>query len=325
MPGAPPRSCLLDVDSLGPDLDFDRLLEATGPCARHGGTDPSEVPARLAGMEVAISNKVRLDADALAGADRLRLVCVAATGTNNVDLAAAREHGITVCNATGYATPAVVQHTFALILALATHLEHYHAAARDGRWAAHAHFCLLDEPIVELAGRRLGIIGHGELGRAVARLAAAFGMEVLVAARAGQPPAGGRVTLEELIEHADVISLHCPLTEDTRGLIGARELADMKSSAFLVNTARGGIVDEAALADALRNGTIAGAGVDVLSDEPPRNGNPLLAEDIPNLVLTPHSAWGTLAARQRLVDQVADNIEAWRAGQPRNVVNGEPS
>lgn len=325
MSGAPPRSCLLDVDSLGPGLDFARLFEATGPCAQYGGTHPSEVSARLAGIEVAVSNKVRLDADALAEADRLQLVCVAATGTNNVDLTAARERGITVCNATGYATPAVVQHTFALILALATNLEHYHAAARDGRWAAHEHFCLLDAPIVELAGRKLGLIGHGELGRSVARLGEAFGMEVLVAARPGQSPADGRVAFDEVIERADVISLHCPLTEDTRGLIGAAELARMQPSTFLVNTARGGIVDEAALADALRTGTIAGAGVDVLSEEPPRNGNPLLAGDIPNLVLTPHSAWGTLASRQRLIDQVADNIEAWRAGRPRNVVNGEPS
>jgi len=322
MSGAAARSCLLDADSLGPGLDFSRLLAATGPCTRHGNTAPEQVPGRLAGIEIAVTNKVPIDAGAITAAERLQLICVAATGTNNVDLDAAGERGITVCNATGYATPAVVQHTFALMLALATRLEHYQAAARDGRWAAHDHFCLLDEPIVELSGRCLGIVGHGELGRAVARLARAFGMDVLVAARPGHAVPRGRVALEEMLGRADVVSLHCPLTANTRGLIGAAELARMKPSAFLINTARGGIVDEAALADALRRGRIAGAGVDVLSEEPPRRGNPLLADDIPNLIVTPHSAWGTHAARQRLIDQVAGNIEAWRAGRARNLVNG---
>lgn len=320
-----PRTCLLDADSLGPDLDFSRLLEATGPCDRYGNTSLIAIPERLAGVEVAVTNKVPLDAAAFDAADRLRLVCIAATGTNNVDLDAARAHGVTVCNATGYGTPAVVQHTFALLLALATRLEHYHAAARDGRWARHEHFCLLDQPIVELQGLHLGIVGLGELGRGVARLAEAFGMEVMVAARPGEPVPEDRVSLDTLIEHADVISLHCPLTPSTRGLIGKTELDRMKDSAFLLNTARGGIVDEEALAEALRRGSIAGAGVDVLSEEPPRSGNPLLAPDIPNLIVTPHSAWGTRAARQRLIDHVAENIVAWRAGRPRNMVAGDSS
>lgn len=316
----PARACFLDTDSLGPELDFSALDEAADDWEWYPGTSPEQVAERLAGVEVAVSNKVRIDAAALDAAADLRLICVAATGVNNIDLEAAAARGIAVCNATGYATPAVVQHVFALLLALATRLEHYHAVARDGRWAAHPFFCVLDEPITELAGRTLGIVGHGELGRGVERIAHAFGMEVLIAARRGAPVPEGRVDFDELLERADAVSLHCPLTDETRGLIGAAELRRMKSTAFLINTARGGIVDEPALADALRAGEIAGAGFDVLTEEPPRNGNVLLEPDIPNLIVTPHSAWGTHAARQRLVEQVAANIRAWHAGEPRNVV-----
>ncbi len=316
----PARACFLDTGSLGPDLDFSTLREAAGDWTWHDNTNPEQVPERLAGVEVAVSNKVPIDADTIGAASALRLICVAATGVNNIDLEAAAAHDVTVCNATGYATPAVVQHVFALLLALATRLEHYHAAARDGRWAAHPFFCVLDEPITELAGRTLGIVGHGELGRGVAGVARVLGMEVLVAARRGAPAREGRIAFDELLERADAISLHCPLTDETRGLIGADELRRMKSTAFLINTARGGIVDEPALADALRAGEIAGAGFDVLTGEPPRNGNVLLEPGIPNLIVTPHTAWATQAARQRLVEQVAANIRAWHAGKPRNVV-----
>lgn len=319
----PARGCILDAESLGPGLDFTALERAVGRWDWHERTAPDEVPARIADAEVVVSNKVPLGEEAFAAAGRLRLVCVAATGVNNVDLEAAARHGVTVCNATDYATPAVVQHTLALLLALATRLEDYHAAVRAGRWAEAPHFCLLDYPITELAGRVLGIVGYGALGRGVAAAAAGLGMEVRVAARAGSAHVPeGRVALAGLLETADAISVHCPLTPETRGLIGAAELARMKPSAFLINTARGGIVDEEALAAALRAGTIAGAGFDVLTEEPPRRGNPLLADDIPNLILTPHSAWGTHGARQRLVDQVAANIEAFAGGRPRNVVAG---
>lgn len=323
MSGRPARGCILDAESLGPGLDFTALERAVGRWDWHERTAPDEVPARIADAEVVVSNKVPLGEEAFAAAGRLRLVCVAATGVNNVDLEAAARHGVTVCNATDYATPAVVQHTLALLLALATRLEDYHAAVRAGRWAEAPHFCLLDYPITELAGRVLGIVGYGALGRGVAAAAAGLGMEVRVAARAGNAHVPeGRVALAELLETADAISVHCPLTPETRGLIGAAELARMKPSAFLVNTARGGIVDEEALAAALRAGTIAGAGFDVLTEEPPRRGNALLADDIPNLILTPHSAWGTHGARQRLVEQVAVNIEAFADGRPRNVVAG---
>ena len=317
------RATLLDAESLGPGLDFSPLSARVDTWDWYQRSAPADVAERIADAEIVVSNKAPLDAAAFEAATHLRLVCVAATGVNNVDLDAAARHGVTVCNATGYATPAVVQHVFALMLALATRLEAYHAAVRAGDWARAPQFCLLEPPIVELAGKTLGIVGQGELGRGVARLGEAFGMEILYAARPGASTVpAGRVAFDELLARADVLSLHCPLTDATRGLIGAAELGAMKPSAFLINTARGGIVDEAALADALRTGTIAGAGVDVLTQEPPRDGNPLLADDIPNLIVTPHSAWGTGAARQRLVEQVAGNIAAFLDGQPRNVVTG---
>lgn len=314
---------ILDADSLGPGLDLTRLRGQLDSWDWHGYTDPAETADRIRDAEVVITNKVVLDADAFAAARRLRLVCVAATGVNNIDLDAAREHGVTVCNATGYGTPSVVQHTFALILALATRLPDYQAAVRAGAWSQSPFFCLLDFPITELAGKTLGIIGYGTLGQGVATIARAFDMDVQVAARPGatEIPAD-RVAVDELLERADVLTLHCPLTDATRGLIGRAELDRMKPDALLVNTARGGIVDEAALADALRAGTIGGAGMDVLTQEPPRDGNPLLADDIPNLIVTPHSAWGSQAARQRLVEQVADHIASFKAGRPGNVVAG---
>lgn len=322
MNAAAPHACFLDAESVGTDLDFSALESAVGSWDWYGNSAAREVGDRLAGAMIAVSNKVPIDATALDAAPDLRLICVAATGVNNIDLDAAAARGVTVCNATAYATPSVVQHVFALLLALATRLERYHAIAVDGRWAEHPFFCVLDEPITELAGRRLGIIGHGELGRGVATIAAAFGMEVLISARRGGKVPAGRVAFEEVLARADALSLHCPLNEHTRGLIGMAELRAMQSTALLINTARGGIVDEAALAQALRDGVIAGAGIDVLTDEPPRDGNVLLDPDIPNLIVTPHSAWATRDSRQRLIDQVAANIDAWRAGSPRNVVAG---
>ncbi|MDZ7787412.1 MAG: 2-hydroxyacid dehydrogenase [Halofilum sp. (in: g-proteobacteria)] len=314
---------ILDADSLGPGLDLTRLRDQLDHWDWHGHTAPEETANRIREADVVITNKVVLDAAAFAAAPRLQLVCVAATGINNIDLDAAREHGVTVCNATGYGTPSVVQHTFALILALATRLPDYQAAVRAGEWSRSPFFCLLDFPITELAGKTLGVIGYGTLGQGVAGIARAFDMDVRIAARPGatEIPAD-RIAVEDLLEQADVLTLHCPLTDATRGLIGRAELERMKPDALLVNTARGGIVDEAALADALRAGAIGGAGMDVLTQEPPRDGNPLLADDIPNLIVTPHSAWGSQAARQRLVEQVADHIANFRAGKPSNVVAG---
>lgn len=314
---------ILDADSLGPGLDLTRLRAQLNSWDWHARTDPEETADRIREADVVITNKVVLDADAFSAAQRLQLVCVAATGVNNIDLQAAREHGVTVCNATGYGTPSVVQHTFALMLALATRLPDYQAAVRAGEWSRSPFFCLLDFPITELAGKTLGIVGYGTLGQGVASVAHAFGMDVQIAARPGAaeiPP--DRLAVADLLERADVLTLHCPLTDATRGLIGQAELERMKPDALLINTARGGIIDEAALADALRAGLIGGAGMDVLTQEPPRDGNPLLADDIPNLIVTPHSAWGSQAARQRLVEQVADHIANFQAGQPSNVVAG---
>ncbi|NIV75669.1 MAG: 2-hydroxyacid dehydrogenase [Gammaproteobacteria bacterium] len=311
----------LDFETMAAaDLDLGAFESALPEWRLHEATAADEVRARIQGATVVVVNKVVLDAACLQNAPDLRLVCIAATGTNNVDLAAARAAGVTVCNVRGYSTASVSQHTFALILALATRLIDYDAAVRAGRWQRSRQFCFLDYPITELAGRTLGIVGYGELGRAVARLGEAFGMRILLAERPGGPAQPGRLPLEELLPQVDVLSLHCPLTEHTRGLIGREALARMPSHAVLINTARGGIVDESALAAALREGRIGGAGVDVLSTEPPREGNPLLEEDIPNLIVTPHSAWGSHAARQRVIDEVVRLIERFLAGRPDNIV-----
>ncbi|HHH36069.1 MAG TPA: 2-hydroxyacid dehydrogenase [Gammaproteobacteria bacterium] len=312
----------LDEGSLGQgDLDYASLRAVLPAWQFHEGTEPAQVDERIRNADVLITNKVRLNGEHLAGARCLRLVCVAATGTDNVDLEAARRLGIAVCNVRGYATASVSQHVFMLILALLRNLPGYREAVARGRWQQSRHFCLLDHPIAELDGKVLGIVGYGELGRAVARLGEAFGMTIRIAARPGTGSAGeGRVPLDALLRQVDVLSLHCPLAENTRGLIGARELALMKPGALLINTARGGIVDEQALAAALRAGHLGGAGVDVLSMEPPRGDHPLLAPDVPRLIVTPHIAWASREARQRLVEEMAENIRAWRAGRPRNLV-----
>ena len=302
------------------DLDFSALHASFDRLTLHSASAPEQVIERLRGAQVAISNKVVLDEAVLAACPDLRLVLISATGTNNVDLAAAKARGITVCNCQGYGTASVAQHCLMLLLALAGNLTDYQAAVRAGRWQQAPQFCLLDFPIVELAGKTLGILGHGELGGAVARLAEAFGMRVLLGQLPGRPARPGYRPLDQLLPQVDALSLHCPLTEQTRNLIGARELARLKPGALLINTARGGLVDEQALADALRSGHLGGAASDVLSEEPPRNGNPLLAPDIPRLILTPHCAWGSREARQRILEQLAENARAFRAGAPLRVV-----
>ena len=317
------RGVFLDRDSLDcGDLDFSDLEGILPDLTYYPATAPEQIAARIADAEVVISNKVSLDADALQHARRLRLICIAATGVNNVDLEAAAKAGITVCNCRGYGVASVVQHVFALLLALYTHLPDYRQAVRAGRWQHARQFCLLDYPIRELADKTLGIVGYGQLGQGVARVAETFGMQVLLAQRPGtvEPEEAGRIPLPILLPQVDVLSLHCPLTPDTRGLIGPWELALMKRDAVLINTARGGLVDEAMLADALRKGALGGAGVDVLSLEPPADGNPLLAADIPNLIVTPHSAWGSRESRQRLVGQLAENVRGFFDGEPVRVV-----
>jgi len=321
---SPLNGVLLDLATIDQgDLDLSPLDRACGAWRRYPQTEPPHILEHLGDAQIAVTNKVALDRAVLTSAPSLRLICIAATGTNHVDLNAAREQGIAVANVVRYATPAVVQHVFALILALTTRLPEYHRAVASGAWQQHERFCLMDYPIRELAGRTLGILGYGELGQAVARVAEAFGMQVLVAQRPGGETREGRVALEQLLPQVDVLSLHCPLTDTTRGLIGARELELMRHDALLINTARGGIVDESALAEALRLGVIGGAGIDVLSTEPPRGGNPLLTPGIPNLIVTPHIAWASREARQRVVEEIAGNIEAFLAGIARNRVEEE--
>jgi glycerate dehydrogenase len=249
---------------------------------------------------------------------------VAATGTNIVDLDACRRRGIVVANVRGYAEHTVPEHVFALLLALARNLLAWRASVQAGRWQQSDQFCLFDHPIRDLHGATLGIVGSGSLGSGVARLAGAFGMRVLRAEHKGVPaPRPGYTDFEQVLRAADAITLHCPLTAQTEGLIGEAELRAMKPTALLINTARGGIVDEAALVRALKEGWIAGAGFDVITAEPPPAGHPLVAPDLlalPNFLLTPHVAWASRPAMQALADQLIDNIEAFVAGSPKNRV-----
>lgn len=278
-----------------------------------------QVVERLAGADIAIVNKLSLRAADIAALPSLRMVAVAATGADNVDLGACRERGIVVSNVRGYAVNTVPEHALMLMLALRRRVFDYTRDVRDGLWASAQTFCLFNHPVADLHGTTLGIIGRGDLGRGLARLAEAFGMRVLFAEHKGSPTVrDGYAAFDEIIREADVISLHCPLTDATRGMIGEAEIRRMKPDAILINTARGGLIDEPALAAALRDRIIGGAGIDVLSVEPPRDGNPLLAPDIPNLILTPHMAWASAGAMQALADQAIDNIEAFVAGQPRN-------
>ncbi len=306
----PPRhGVFLDLGSIDRgDMDLTRLNEACPRWDLHPATRPEQTAERIADADLVVTNKVVLGRDLILGARSLRLICVAATGTNNVDLETARRTGVAVRNVTGYATPSVVQHVFALMLAHFTRLPAWLASVRAGDWSRSEHFCLLDHPIEEVAGRTIGIVGLGELGRGVAAVARAMGMRVLVAQRPGGDPSPDRLPLAELLPKVDVLTLHCPLTERTRGLIGAAELALMRPDALLINTARGGIVDELALVDALRAGRLGGAAFDVLTGEPPPETHPLLAADVPNLLVTPHVAWASRAARQRLLDATAENV-----------------
>lgn len=316
------KGVFLDSDTLGPDVDLSPLAATLPEWVFREANLDGKTAEWMQDAEVVVTNKVVIDEATMDRAAALRLICIAATGTDRIDLAAARRRGVAVCNVPGYATASVVQHVFALMLALATRLPDYRDAVRSGQWQRERRFAMLDYPISELAGRRLGIVGYGELGRAVADAARCFGMSVSIAARPGTTPSQGRLALDELLRTVDVLSLHCPLTAETRGLIGARELSLMKPDALLINTARGGIVDEAALAEALRSGRIGGAGIDVLSSEPPSRGNPLLAADIPRLIVTPHIAWASRESRQRLVEELRLNIEGFLAGRPRNAVAG---
>jgi glycerate dehydrogenase len=327
------RAAFLDYDSLGPaDTDRTPLTRLLPDCVFHGATSADERAARVRDAEIVFVNKVVLDRATLEAAAQLKLVCVAATGTDNVDLQVARERGIAVCNIRDYCTPSVVQHVYALLLALNQRLGAYEARVRQGDWAAGTQFCLLDPPVRELAGRTLGIVGLGTLGRAVAAAAGAFGLQVLAARRpyaaddeshlykvsGAEVP---RIGFGALLAKADYLSLHCPLTDDTRHLMNADAFTRMRPGAILVNTARGALVEPAALLNALKNGQLGGAGIDVLDAEPPPADHPLLEARHAGLIVTPHMAWSAREARQRAIDELAANVAAFQRGDARNRVN----
>jgi len=312
---------VLDGFTLNPgDLDWQEL-QSLGPCAIYDRTPHAEVLRRAAAAEILLTNKTDLTARTIRDLPELKYIGVLATGTNVVDLAAARARGIPVTNVPAYGTKSVAQMTFALLLELTQHTGHHAQTVREGRWTRSEDFCYWDFPLLELDGLTLGIVGYGRIGRAVSELGAAFGMKVLAYhPRACTAPAGvSFVELDPLFAESDVVSLHCPLTPQTANLVNAQRLALMKPTAFLLNTSRGPLVDETVLADALNSGRIAGAALDVLAIEPPRADNPLLTAR--NCLITPHLAWGTRAARSRLLKIAVENVRAFLRGQPQNVVN----
>ena len=289
-------------------------LEAVLPALRcWSHTAAGDVAVRMREAEVVLVNAQPLDAAAIAHATHLRGIGPTSTGTNHIDLDAARARGIAVINIVDYCTPSVAQHVFAVLLALTHHLVEYDRDLKAGLWQ-HAPLSVPDHPVRELGGLVLGIVGYGHLGRAVATLGRAFGMDVRIANRPGGEPERGRFDLADLLPVVDVLSLHCPLSPATRGLLGRAELARMKRDAIVINTARGALIDAQALADALRAGRLGGAGIDVLDEEPPLAGNPLLAPDLHQVIVTPHTAWAARESRQRGLDQLAGRIADWVAG-----------
>lgn len=310
-----PNAVILDAQSLGADIDLTAIRNAVTHLEIHQQSTTAQACERLAGADIAIVNKVRLDAETLSQLPSLKLICVLATGLNNIDLDAAKAHNIIVKNVTAYGTASVSQHTLMLMLTLANRLPRYQADIADGKWQTSDFFCLQDHPTLQLAGKQLVMVGQGELGSEVARLAEAFGMQVTFAARPGNEQHDPRPSLDDLLPTADIISLHCPLNDATKHLLNKERLAAAKPSLLIVNCARGGIIDEEAALEALRSGEIGGLAVDVLPAEPPKEGHALLdalANREPlNLIVTPHNAWITPEARQNIVGLTADNIRTW--------------
>ena len=314
------QALFLDKASLYPDdLDF-TALEDLADWQWFDKANTGDIGHSLQQAEIIVSNKVVIDRSVLERCESLELICVAATGFNNIDIEAAKERNVKVCNARAYATASVVQHVFSLLLSLNRKLSSYHCAAIDGRWSQSDFFCYFGEPISDLEGKTLGIIGYGELGKHVAKVAQGFGMDVMIARRNDGDKRAGRVPLERLLKQADVVSLHCPLTKANYHMIGEQELSMMKSTAILINTARGGLINEIALLEALKNNEIAAAGLDVLEHEPPAVGDVLLDYHADNLIITPHIAWASREARQRLLNEITFNIRDYQSGQLRNVI-----
>lgn len=305
------------------DLSFATLDAAVSGIQYYDTCTAEELPRRIEEAELIITNKVSLDAEIIKSARSLRLICLIATGTDNVDLEAARDQGVAVCNIRDYCTNSVAQHVFAMILALNQQLKGYGQLLRAGAWRLSPQFCMLDYSISELENKVLGIVGYGVLGRAVARIGRAFGMQIVATTRDGLQPEDEHlfvVPIDELLKCSDVVSLHCPLTPATAKMINAESLRTMKSSALLINTARGGLVDSQALVDALSQNLIGGAGIDVLEHEPPMHGDPLLETQAPKLIVTPHIAWASVQARQNAINKVSENILSYRQGGELNRV-----
>jgi len=312
------RIVFLDRNSLIADM---RAPSFAHDWTDHDQTPPEEVVSRIQDASIVITNKVKLPGEFLAQAPAVKMIAVAATGTDNVDLAHCRAHGIVVSNIRGYAVNTVPEHAFMMMLALRRNLLGWRQDVHAGLWQQADQFCLFTRPVNDLHGSTLGLVGYGSLGHSMQKIAEAFGMKVLVAEHKGAPATRqGYAPFDSVMREADVISLHTPLTAETRHMIAAREFGMMKPTAILINTARGNLVDEAALIEALQSGRIGGAGFDVLAVEPPREGNPLLDLDLPNFILTPHVAWSSREAMQILADQLVSNIEAFVAGAPSNVV-----
>jgi glycerate dehydrogenase len=315
------RAVFLDYDTVSNgDLDRSVFARAVESVEYFGTTEPTRIAERIGNADIVLLNKVKLARAQFQEAPKLKLIAVAGTGTDQVDLGAARERGIAVCNVRGYCTQSVVQHAWSMILSLTQHLPQFARLTMDGSWVKREESTLFAHSIRELGGCTLGVVGWGDLGRGVAKIADAFGMQVIVANRPRGVAEPGRVDLAQLLQRSDVVSLHCPLTPATRGLLGARELALMKPGALLINTARGALVDSLALAKALKEGRLAGAGIDALAQEPPVDGDPLLDPDIPNLIVTPHIAWAAREARQRCLADMAANIEDFLRGGRRGRV-----
>ena len=311
---------VLDGYVLNPgDLDWS-ALRALAPCTIHDRTADAEIASRVSNASIVLTNKVHLTRETILAAKDLRYIGVTATGYNNVDTVAAAERGVTVTNVPAYSTMSVAQLVFAHLLNLTHRVGHHAHEVRDGRWSASGDFAFWDFPLIELSGLVLGIVGFGRIGKEVAAIARSFGMNVLVhTTGAAESPGAAFVPLNEIFSRSDVVSLHCPLTEQTRGLVSKSRLSMMKHTAWIINTSRGPLIDEQALADALHGGRIAGAGLDVLSVEPPPPDHPLLSA--PHCFITPHFAWASTAARRRLMNEVVENVRSFLRGIPRNIVN----
>ena len=315
------KAVFLDFATLGPGLDVSAMRASLPDLTVFDVTNVDQIVERIRDAEFVLTNKVRLTGEILKAAPKLKFIGLTATGTDNVDIEVAKRCGIAVCNIRAYCTQSVAEHVFGSLLNLTHSLGQYIASVRAGEWQKSADFCLMTHPIRELSAMTLGIVGYGSLGKGVADVAEAFGMQVIVSARPGADAVDdGRVSFDELLRRSDVISLHCPLTDTTVRLFGEAEFRKMKSDAILINTARGGLIDSAALVAALNDGEIAAAALDVLPQEPPVDGDPLLDYKGPNLLMTPHIAWASNEARQAAVNQLTACIDAFLAGEELNRV-----